>query len=67
VHMSINSTVRPFGFAWTNLVKLDQHASRPTAEIEELVGKHFPVVPHELETHDPTSSCSSRVPTTTRD
>jgi hypothetical protein len=49
VHMSINSPVRPFGFAWTNLVKIDQHASRPSAEIEELVGRHFPVVPHELE------------------
>lgn len=49
VHMSINLTIRPFAFAWTNLVKVDQHAGRPAAEIEELVSQHFPVVPRELE------------------
>lgn len=48
VHMSINSASRPFGFAWTNLVKLDQKSRRPAPQIEELVSHNFPVAADEL-------------------
>jgi hypothetical protein len=49
VHMSMSSTVRPFSFVWTNLVKLDQQTGRPDYKIEELVARHFPVVPGEVQ------------------
>jgi hypothetical protein len=53
VHMSLDSTIRPFSFVWSNLVKVDQHARRPAAQIEELVSQNFPVVADEVKIAHP--------------
>jgi hypothetical protein len=48
VQMSLNPSGPAFGFAWTNLVKIDQGAMRPRPDIENLVAERFPVVADEI-------------------
>jgi len=48
IHMNLTACVAPFGFAWTNLVKLDQNGCRPSPCIEDLVCSNLPVVAREI-------------------
>lgn len=53
LHLKLNPGGQPYGFMWTNLVKVDQDQHRPDKIIEEDVSNSFPVLQSEIKILDP--------------
>lgn len=49
LYRGLNHLGEPNGFAWTNILKLDEADRRPAPDLEDLLLQHFNVVPEELD------------------